>query len=199
MKRRCMKGNTSCSGMSYRDIEFQDCPGTKVFFRKKTWLKKLNFNLEGINQTYSLIWVKTLFVVCGLVMPFFFLGCSSEEDWMENIDQEGFLLLNYQAMIRASEDQLFLEVTEIDDKRCPIGVVCPKDAIANIVINARLGNEQQTFTLQTAKLHDDIKTSELIFNHRIEMVDLSPYPYCSEPLQDKRGYIVRLKVEPVGE
>jgi hypothetical protein len=141
--------------------------------------------------------MKALLVFMGLALPFIFLGCSSDGEWMSNVDKEGYLLLNYQSMVRASEDHLFLEVKEIDDNRCPIGVVCPENGIANIVFKARLGDEEVSFILQSAKLQNDIKISEIVFNHTVEVMDLSPYPYCSEPLEDKRGYIVKLKVEPI--
>lgn len=198
MKRTCLQRNTTCSGFwGNSNKQVQNAQEISEVYSAKTLLKMQSFNLKGIQQACAYVWRKDLYLILGLVLSFTILGCSSDEDWMDNLDQDGFLSLNYQSMVRVSEDHLFLEVSEIDDKRCPIGVVCPKEAIANIVIKARLGNEQQTFTLQSAKLNREIKTSEQVFNYKIEVVDLLPYPYCSEPLQDKKGYIVRLKVEPV--
>lgn len=140
--------------------------------------------------------MKKFTFIWGLII-FLILGCSTEDEWSGPVDSGGLLLLNYQTMVRVSDDNLFLEVAEIDDKRCPIGVVCPANGVASIRLTARMNGEETTIVLQSGKLQDVIKCSGEIFNHRIEVVELNPYPYNGCPLEDKRGYQVKLKVESV--
>lgn len=132
--------------------------------------------------------------VCGIIVSLLFFSCSDNNEWANNIDSDGNVWLKYQSMERVSESSLFVEVVDVEDNRCPIGEVCSSQGFATITLKAHYNGEQKTFQLQSGKIRHQLKCTEVVFGHKVQVVNLNPYPYCNDPLKDKRSYIVLLKV-----
>jgi hypothetical protein len=129
-----------------------------------------------------------------IVASVLIMGCSNDEDWYSKADKDGNFRLVMNSMERVSSNSLFLEVIDIVDNRNQVAELSSKPGFAEILFSARMGVQQTNFTLQSSKMGNPISFVDTIFNHHIEVVDVTPYPVDNNPITDKRSYVVIMKV-----
>jgi hypothetical protein len=134
--------------------------------------------------------------VVGVILSFFLMACSNNDEVESKVDSNGNFWIKYQTVERVTDGNLFVELVDVEDLRCPVGEVCAEHGFVTVEIKVSMGDQQSLLVLQTGKFQDQLNCTKTVFGHKIELVDVSPYPYtCVGTLSDKRGYVVVLKVE----
>lgn len=127
------------------------------------------------------------------LMLFLFSACSTNE--REDLTSlEGVQTLKFQELTKVSEGDLYLEVIEIADNRCPLGIVCDSPGAAQITFKAVSVLDSTNFRLDVGKLLHEGRCTDTIMGHRIEVIDLSPYPDANYPAQKGEAYKVWVKI-----
>lgn len=82
---------------------------------------------------------------------------------------------------------LKIEFADYTDSRCPLNADCIWEGEASVYLNVESGNEETSFTLA------GIGHDTTVFGHKIELVDLLPYPESGKEISFKDKE-VKLKV-----
>ena len=75
------------------------------------------------------------------------------------------------------EYDLSLRVDNLNDSRCPIGVVCVWEGTASVEFHLTTTNGQYDFTLDT---HPNFTNDTIIENMKYQLIDVLPYPIFGE-------------------
>ncbi|MCB9224866.1 MAG: hypothetical protein R2780_15385 [Crocinitomicaceae bacterium] len=87
-----------------------------------------------------------------------------------------------------SNDDISLKVSAISDSRCPTDVDCFAAGWYEITFNATKQDSVVNFVLGS---DNGLSLDSIVFNYKIEVTDLTPYPTGNDDSKDQR---VHLKV-----
>jgi hypothetical protein len=127
------------------------------------------------------------------LMLILFSACSTNEG-EDLTGLEGAQTLKFHELTKVSEGDLYLEVVNIADYRCPLGKVCDSPGAAQITFKAVTALDSINFRLDVGKILHEGRCTDTIMGHRIEVIDLSPYPDVNYPAQKGEAYKVWVKI-----
>ena len=89
-----------------------------------------------------------------------------------------------------SNKSISIELLNVNESRCAEGAICVWEGNAGVEMRIKEGDNSVDFILNThsTKLKDTI-----LYNYRIEMIDVSPYPILDESVKLK-DYKIKLEV-----
>jgi hypothetical protein len=137
--------------------------------------------------------MKTIFSLGGIIVFIFLSACSENEGDTGYKDKDGNIRLKYSELQRASDDGLFLEITDIADSRCPLGVICNTEGSVKISLNARESEDITSFSLELGDISSHSHTVDTIMDYRVELINVLPYPTGSS--FEPNDYIAIVNVE----
>lgn len=126
--------------------------------------------------------MKPVRILC-LCLPLLLLACNKESGSGEfSFDQE--LNLRAGRSYTAGGDNLSIKVTQINDSRCPIGVVCVWQGEATVRLDVSDGN---LFRLTLSTLRQPADT---IGPYIFRLIDVLPYPVHGREVPDAEKTVI---------
>jgi len=121
-----------------------------------------------------------------LIALLLFAACSSDED-NHVLSLDSYQQFRLQEEYSFPDQNLKISVEQVDDSRCPIGVICVWEGEATVYLYVRM-EEVHDLVLSTVR-----QPKDTIQNFEIELMDVSPYPHISQEIKQE-DYRVTLKV-----
>jgi len=106
----------------------------------------------------------------------------------EGFNFDGELQIKHGEIIQSDNNKISLEITNINDSRCPSDVVCVWEGEARITLEFA-NSITSTFELSTHDLRIDT-----IDNYIFNLIEVNPYPISTEILELK-DYRIKLEIE----
>lgn len=135
--------------------------------------------------------MKVLQFFGGIVFLFTILSCSKDND-DQLPDDAVKLKYGVQQSVRGS---LLLEITAIEDTRCPIGVVCSKAGDVKIDIRVLVVGNIHTETIYFSEMPKANQNIDTIDGYKVEVLKVTPMPYLNNPIDTITDYIVTVVAE----
>ncbi len=129
----------------------------------------------------------------GVVLIIVFISSCKKEASQHIYDiPEGNIVLTASKIHRVSQ-YLVLEITDIEDTRCPIGVVCCSPGEVHIFISVIEQDGIRDYSLEYSKMRG--QSTDTISNHKIEIIEVTPLRYENDTLISLNDYRVVVDVE----
>ena len=125
-----------------------------------------------------------------------FCGCEKDSSTNQEADN-GILELNFEETKQV--DNLTYRFSDVSDSRCPSDAVCVWSGYVSVDLDIEDSNLVLTETLCDLEfdLSDLVCGPEIeVFNVRITLVSVDPYPSVSQPVE-KEDYKVTLQIDPL--
>ncbi len=132
--------------------------------------------------------MKVLQFFGGIVFLFTILSCSKDNDDQLPDDAVKLKFARQQSV----SDDLLLEITNIVDTRCPIGVVCSEAGDVKIEVRVLAVGNIHTKTISFCEMPKANQNIDTIDGHRIEILRVMPMPYLNNPVDSISDYIVTI-------
>ena len=135
--------------------------------------------------------MKVLQFFGGIVFLFTILSCSKDND-----DQlpDDAVKLKY-GIQQSVGGNLLLEITDVEDTRCPIGVVCSKAGDVKIDIRVLVVGNIHTETIYFSEMPKANQNIDTIDGYKVEVLKVTPMPYLNNPVDTITDYIVTVVAE----
>lgn len=127
-----------------------------------------------------------------LMNAFILSSCVKEVSYFEEEIPKGKIVMKNHMPQRVSEEMI-LEITDINDSRCPVGVVCSSIGAVDIAFKAYINSEFVDFGITYEDLSADQVWSTNFEGHLIEIYRVNPKPLNGEEI-DPNDYNVEIKV-----
>ena len=128
-----------------------------------------------------------------LVFAFLFSSCEKDVSFYGNEIPKGKIVMKNHSPQRVS-DNMILEITDINDSRCPLGVVCSSTGSVDISFKAYVDSTFSDFSVSFEQIFQDQVTSTNYEGHLIEIYRVNPHPYEGVDI-DPDDYIVVVQVQ----
>jgi hypothetical protein len=109
-----------------------------------------------------------------------FFSCSDDSQYTEAGIIDGEVVLQSGTPQRINND-LILEITGIDDSRCPIGEVC--SSLGHVNVTFKVYNNETSFQYNMKYCELDKQSTDTIEGTVIEIVDIAPYRYPGDVIK----------------
>jgi len=131
------------------------------------------------------------FFYVGLIgIVFLFLSCCKNEE--KNALKIGKITeIKFGKTVTNSQYGLSLRVEEINDSRCPIGVMCFWEGSAWVKFHLTTKNEKYNFSLEK---HLDSVKDTVIESIKCQLIDVLPYPDVTKK-QPKQTVKILVKIQ----
>jgi hypothetical protein len=141
--------------------------------------------------------MKILQFIGGIVFVFLLLlSCSEDGDQMETNYTNGRIQLRYNQQFRVS-DSFMLEITELSDDRCPVGVVCSEAGLVSLTFRFNSTGEISEKVLYYSDFPNRAKQFDTISSFRVEIVNVNPLRVAGQSINEFDNYTVTLRVDPL--
>ncbi|MDA3930619.1 MAG: hypothetical protein PF541_16855 [Prolixibacteraceae bacterium] len=124
----------------------------------------------------------------------FFSSCVKEVSYYEDEIPKGNIVLKNQLTQRVSEDMI-LEIVEIKDARCPVGVVCSSPGEVGIGFKAYVKGDFVDLEIAFNEFSKNDENCIVCDSHLIAIKDVEPYPFADGTQLDANDYRVVITVE----
>lgn len=121
---------------------------------------------------------------------FLLMACSDDTPYSDGI-QQGEIELTYSSPQRISDD-IILELTEVADSRCPVGVVC--SSAGSVELSFIIYNTNGSYDKSISFCSFNENTCDTIQNLNVCIKEVLPYRYADQELQ-LEDYRVIFEVE----
>lgn len=127
-----------------------------------------------------------------VLLTIFISSCTKEVSYYEEDIPEGSVILTSGTPQRVSENMV-LKIVAIEDSRCPVGVVCSSPGEVNVKFEVFANGVINDFEMcyEQVKRHGKAEFE----GHRINILDVSPFPFVENPNIDPMDYRIELIVE----
>lgn len=135
--------------------------------------------------------MKVLQFLGGIVFLFTILSCSKDNDDQLPDDAVKLKFARQQSV----SDDLLLEITNIVDTRCPIGVVCSEAGDVKIEVRVLAVGNIHTETIYFSEMPKANQNIDTIDGYKVEVLKVTPMPYLNNPVDTITDYIVTVVAE----
>ena len=139
--------------------------------------------------------MKVLQLLGGIVIIFFILSCSNQNNFEEQFP-DGSVKLKYNVQQEVSKD-LLLEILDVSDQRCPIGAVCSDAGFVKVDLRVLALNGNETRTMYFSELPDASQNVDTVMGYKIHLLKVSPIPYDDNPVEVNTNYIITVYAEEI--
>lgn len=125
-----------------------------------------------------------------LIIPFSFLIACNEETFSGRFEFEEENVFKINQSYQSEENSLKVEITNIEDSRCPTDVICVWQGEARVTVKTE---QPELFTTILSTYDNQIDT---LCNYSIELIDVQPYPVSDQVIKTE-DYGVTLRIKKI--
>jgi hypothetical protein len=125
-----------------------------------------------------------------LIVPLVFLFSCHDEYFSDKFEFEEDNEFKINQKYLSEENNLKIEITNIEDSRCPADVVCVWQGEALVEIELE---ETQTFSTVLSTYDNQIDT---LGNYSVELIDVQPYPLSDQVIKTE-DYDITLRIKRI--
>jgi hypothetical protein len=131
--------------------------------------------------------IQQIFLIFIFLLPD--LSCKNKYEIIKDDLPEGSIKLKYQVQNQVT-DNLSLEITDINDSRCPVGAICTVAGSVKVDIRVLSAQGTETATLYFSAIQNTVQNVDTVMSYRIEVVDVTPIPFLDKPIESDSLYSV---------
>ena len=141
--------------------------------------------------------MKFLRLAVGLILVLGWLlsSCVKDVSYYQEEIPKGKIIMKNHLPLRVS-DNMILEIVDIEDDRCPIGVVCSSVGAVEIKFKAYVDTTFYDLQLNYEDMFDDSGCSTTFEGHVIEIFKVNPHPCTGEDI-NPNDYLVEIQVDKI--
>ena len=128
-----------------------------------------------------------------LFLGFMFLligfSCKDRYEIFDEKLPNGSIKLNLHVQKQVT-DNLLLEITDLNDSRCPVGAVCSEAGMVKVDIRVLSNVGTGIATLFFSEVPNTVQTADTVAGYRIEVIEVTPMPYLNKPIETDSLYSV---------
>ena len=133
-------------------------------------------------------------MVTGVAL-WLFSSCVKEVSYYEEEIPKGKIVMKNHSPQRVSNNMI-LEIVDIRDSRCPIGVVCSSMGSVEIEFKAYVDTTFHDIRLNFENDFQNVSCSTTFEGHVIEVFKVNPHPSTGEDI-DPDDYVIEVQVQKI--
>jgi hypothetical protein len=126
-----------------------------------------------------------------VVLLFLLFSCEEEASFYEEQMSLGNVILKNEESQRVNDDMI-VEVLDIQDSRCPVGVVCATAGVVHIDMEVYIDKEFVYCDFDYSEFNS--YCIDTVNDYSIQIIDVTPYPYEEDYPLDPNDYSIIAKV-----
>ena len=116
-------------------------------------------------------------------------SCKDRYEIFDEKLPKGSIKLNLHVQKQVT-DNLLLEITDLNDSRCPVGAVCSEAGMVKVDIRVLSNVGTGIATLFFSEVPNTVQTADTVAGYRIEVIEVTPMPYLNKPIETDSLYSV---------
>ncbi|MBN2805977.1 MAG: hypothetical protein JXR22_04910 [Prolixibacteraceae bacterium] len=113
-----------------------------------------------------------------LLLVLIFSSCVKDVSCYEEEISKGVVVMKKQFPVRVSEN-LILEIQEINDTRCPVGLICSSGGEVSIDFKANINGTYHQLNMSYDGIFEDGCTT-IFEGHQIQVLEVNPHPFAGD-------------------
>jgi hypothetical protein len=127
-----------------------------------------------------------------LLLVLIFSSCVKDVSFYEEKISKGLVVMKKQFPVRVSEDMI-LEIREITDTRCPIGMICSSGGEVSIDFKVNINGTYHELNMSYDGIYEDGCTT-VFEGHEIQVLEVNPHPFVNDVI-DANNYRIEIIVD----
>lgn len=127
-----------------------------------------------------------------LLMILVLTSCVKEVSYYEEEISKGVIVMKKQFPVRVSE-HMILEIQEINDSRCPVGMVCSTGGEVSIDFKVNVDGTVHQLNISFDDMYQDV-CSTVFEGHEIQVLKVNPHPFAGDVINTET-YRIEVKVD----
>lgn len=127
-----------------------------------------------------------------LLLVLILSSCVKEVSYYEEEISKGVVVMKKQLPVRVSENMI-LEIQEITDTRCPIGMICSSGGEVSIDFKVNIKGVYQQLNMSYDGILEDGCTT-VFEGHEIQVLDVNPHPFAGD-VMNADNYRIQIIVD----